>query len=119
MLPGNLQWSNSIHLVQDKSGFEGTVRIPWGAKVEYKFLVDGQWKTSDAAPIETDPSGQFVNNVYTAPPKPSSGVSSVAISYVASGLDGGFQSLTGASITDADKVCLFYQHGTINRVYAP
>ena len=97
------QWSNSIHLVKDMCGFAATVRIPWGAKVEYKFLVDGQWQTSDA-PTETDPSGKYTNNVYTAPPKPASAVSS-AISYVASGISGAFQNLTGSD--DTEKVCRF------------
>ncbi|KIM83841.1 carbohydrate-binding module family 48 protein, partial [Piloderma croceum F 1598] len=78
------QWSNSVHLAKDESGFAAKVKIPWGAKVEYKFLVDGQWKTSDA-PVETDPSGRYTNNVFIAPPKPVSSVSA-AISYVASGL---------------------------------
>jgi len=99
MLTWNLQWSNSIHLVKDESGFAATVKIPWGAKVEYKFLVDGQWKTSDA-PVETDPSGRYTNNVFIAPPKPASSVSA-AISYVASGLGAAFQNLTG---TDAVEV---------------
>lgn len=101
-----LQWSNSIHLVKDESGFVATVRIPWGAKVEYKFLVDGKWQTSPDAPTETDPSGRFVNNVYTAPPKPPSTLSS-AVSYVASGLGGVFQNMTGADTMDAEKVRLF------------
>lgn len=99
ILPWNLQWSNSVHLVKDESGFAAKVRIPWGAKVEYKFLVDGQWKTSDA-PVETDPSGRYTNNVFIAPPKPASSVSA-AISYVASGLGAAFQNLTG---TDAAEV---------------
>jgi hypothetical protein len=95
-----------VHLAKDESGFAAAVRIPWGATVEYKFMVDGQWKTSDA-PTETDPSGKFVNNVLTAPPKPASSVSS-AISYVASGLGGAFQSLTGTNATDAGEVRYFF-----------
>ena len=55
--------------------------------MEYKFLVDGKWETSDA-PTETDPSGKYVNNVYTAPPKPPTTVDS-AISYITSGISGG------------------------------
>lgn len=99
ILSWNLQWSNSVHLVKDVSGFAAKVRIPWGAKVEYKFLVDGQWKTSDA-PVETDPSGRYTNNVFIAPPKPASSVSA-AISYVTSGFGAAFQNLTG---TDAAAV---------------
>lgn len=73
-------------MTKDATGFQTTVDVPWGTKVEYKFIVDGQWKTSEGAPIERDPcvlvhhitlqltflsrSGRYVNNVYTAPPKP-------------------------------------------------
>jgi hypothetical protein len=52
-----------------ESGFEGTVKIPWGEKVAYKFIVDGQWITKDGQPVESDPAGNW-NNVYTAPPRP-------------------------------------------------
>ena len=34
----------------------------------YKFIVDGRWMTNDAEPTEVDHG--FINNVYTAPPKP-------------------------------------------------
>lgn len=63
------QWSASIHLTKTASGFEGTTKIPWGQKIKYKFVVDGQWVTHEDQPTETDPGG-FVNNVFTAPPKP-------------------------------------------------
>lgn len=63
------QWSSSLHLARTATGFEAPVRIPWQDKITYKFIVDGNWTTSDQQPTETDSSG-FVNNVYTAPPKP-------------------------------------------------
>lgn len=95
-----IQWSNSIHLTKDASGFETKVRIPWGTKVEYKFLVDGVWKTRDDMPIERDPSGKYINNAYTAPSKPASTVSS-AIAYVASGIGGALSTIAGI---DSGKV---------------
>lgn len=63
------QWSSSIHLTRTANGFEAPVRIPWQDKITYKFVVDGNWTTSDREPTETDSSG-FMNNVYTAPPRP-------------------------------------------------
>ncbi|KAJ3488623.1 hypothetical protein NLJ89_g11596 [Agrocybe chaxingu] len=63
------QWSSSIHLTKTPTGFEGTTRIPWNEKIKFKFIVDGQWIVHEDQPTETDPGG-FVNNVYTAPPKP-------------------------------------------------
>jgi len=43
--------------------------VPWREKIAYKFIVDGRWMTKDGDPTEIAPGG-FVNNVYTAPPKP-------------------------------------------------
>lgn len=42
-------------MTKDATGFEAKVKVPWGTTVEYKFLVDGHWKTSENAPTETDP----------------------------------------------------------------
>jgi hypothetical protein len=63
-----LQWSSSVRLERNPNGFEGPVRIPFGEKIQYKFIVDGRWVTNDRAPTEAD--GGFINNVYTAPPRP-------------------------------------------------
>ena len=63
------QWSSSVHLRRTNAGFEAPVRIPWQEKLTYKFVVDGRWTVNDAEPTEYDHSG-FINNVYTAPPKP-------------------------------------------------
>lgn len=56
-------------LTKTSTGLEATVDIPWGQKIKYKFIVDGQWLILDDQPTEVDPGG-YVNNVYTAPPKP-------------------------------------------------
>ncbi|KAF7980923.1 hypothetical protein HWV62_36133 [Athelia sp. TMB] len=93
-------------MTRGDSGFTTTVRVPYGAKVEYKFLVDGVWQTSPEAPTERDPSGKYLNNAYTAPPKPASKVYS-AVAYVASGLGGAFSSWAGAG-TEPVKVRSFF-----------
>ncbi|THH33799.1 hypothetical protein EUX98_g461 [Antrodiella citrinella] len=62
-------WSRTIHLARTPSGFAGTVKIPWGQKVVYKYLVDGMWTTTDTQPTELDPIGN-INNVYNAPARP-------------------------------------------------
>ncbi|TFY72071.1 hypothetical protein EVG20_g923 [Dentipellis fragilis] len=66
----SFQWSSSVRLGRTPSGFEAPVHIPWGDKIAYKFIVDGRWTTTDSQETEADQSG-FINNVYTAPPKPS------------------------------------------------
>jgi Glycogen recognition site of AMP-activated protein kinase len=63
-----IQWSSSVRLVRKPDGFEAPVLIPWKDKIAYKFIVDGRWMTNDTEPTEID--GSFINNVYTAPPKP-------------------------------------------------
>jgi hypothetical protein len=63
------QWSHSLRLTRKPDGFEAPpVFVPWREKIAYKFIVDGRWMTNDAEPTEVDHG--FVNNVYTAPPKP-------------------------------------------------
>ncbi|KAH8997046.1 hypothetical protein EDB86DRAFT_3076975 [Lactarius hatsudake] len=65
-----LQWKTSLHLSRKPDGFEAPpIYVPWRNKFAYKFVVDGRWVTNDAEPTEVAPGG-FVNNVYTAPPKP-------------------------------------------------
>ena len=63
-----IQWSSSVRLSRKPNGFEAPVFIPWKDKIAYKFIVDGRWMTNDNEPTEIDHG--FVNNVYTAPPKP-------------------------------------------------
>ncbi|KAF8165064.1 hypothetical protein B0H34DRAFT_855509, partial [Crassisporium funariophilum] len=65
------KWSSSIYLTRTSTGFEGTTSIPWGEKIKFKFVVDGQWIVHEDQPTEVDPGG-FVNNVYTAPLKSTS-----------------------------------------------
>ncbi|KAH9033853.1 hypothetical protein EDB84DRAFT_1596141 [Lactarius hengduanensis] len=65
-----IQWKTSLHLTRKPDGFEAPpIYVPWRDKFAYKFVVDGRWVTNDAEPTEVAPGG-FVNNVYTAPPKP-------------------------------------------------
>ncbi|KAK0490671.1 hypothetical protein IW261DRAFT_1433403 [Armillaria novae-zelandiae] len=63
------QWSSSIRLAKDSSGFKGSTQIPWDEKIAYKFIVDGEWSIAPSQPTETDSSGN-VNNIYIAPSKP-------------------------------------------------
>lgn len=64
------EWKTSLHLTRKPDGFEAPpIYVPWRDKFAYKFVVDGRWVTNDAEPTEVAPGG-FVNNVYTAPPKP-------------------------------------------------
>ena len=58
-----------MHLVKVPAGFEGVTQIPWGQKIKYKFIVDGEWLIHEDQPTEVDPGG-FINNIYTAPAKP-------------------------------------------------
>jgi hypothetical protein len=65
-----IQWSSSVRLSRKPDGFEAPVFIPWKDTIQYKFIVDGRWMTNDAEPKVIDHG--FVNNLYTAPPKPPS-----------------------------------------------
>ena len=50
-------------MTKTPQGFEGKVKLPWNARVLYKFIVDGRWSTAQSHPAETDSMGN-VNNVY-------------------------------------------------------
>ncbi|EAU84619.1 hypothetical protein CC1G_00138 [Coprinopsis cinerea okayama7 len=63
------QWARTKHLNKTARGFVGTVKVPWGEKVKYKFVVDGRWMTLKGQPTEMDPGG-YINNVFTVPQKP-------------------------------------------------
>ena len=66
------QWSCSHHLSKSPSGFfQGTAKIPWGETVQYKYIVDGRWTTTDDQPTELDPIGNL-NNVLRTPARPPS-----------------------------------------------
>lgn len=56
-------------MVKGDTGFHGTVKLPWGEKVAYKFIVDGYWFCRDDRPMEDDGSGH-VNNILYVPQKP-------------------------------------------------
>ena len=56
-------------MVKGDAGFVGTVKAPWGQKVAYKFIVDGQWRYRDDQPREDDGDGNM-NNVLQTPGKP-------------------------------------------------
>ncbi|KAH9853832.1 hypothetical protein C2E23DRAFT_820660 [Lenzites betulinus] len=72
-------WSCSHHLTKTPSGFfHGVFSVPWGDTVQYKYIVDGRWTTTDDQPTELDPLGNL-NNVLRAParsPTPRSALSS-------------------------------------------
>jgi len=61
-------WTKSVPLTKTETGFTGTIQIPWGSEVQYKFVVDGNWVACQEQPVTLDGSND--NNVYTAPPKP-------------------------------------------------
>jgi hypothetical protein len=64
------QWSKSTKLVQSWEGsFSTTLKFPWGSKILFKYIVDGQWVTSRNEKTETDSNGN-VNNLFEVPPKP-------------------------------------------------
>ncbi|KAF7301548.1 p-loop containing nucleoside triphosphate hydrolase protein [Mycena indigotica] len=70
------QWSSSVNLEKDATGFSGTVKVDWGSKVLYKYIVfksagSREWACSPLVATEKDVAGNL-NNVYQAPPKPES-----------------------------------------------
>ncbi|KZT39635.1 carbohydrate-binding module family 48 protein, partial [Sistotremastrum suecicum HHB10207 ss-3] len=70
MLTGTFDnWSKSIPLKKTDNGFQGTVKVPWGSTVFYKFLVDDVWSLNETQPTAVDPIGN-VNNVFVVPMKP-------------------------------------------------
>ncbi|KIJ70435.1 carbohydrate-binding module family 48 protein, partial [Hydnomerulius pinastri MD-312] len=63
------QWSSSIHLAKGDVGFSGTIKLPWGEKVAYKYIVDGHWMCRGDRPQEGDGGGN-INNIIQLPKKP-------------------------------------------------
>ncbi|KAJ3039133.1 hypothetical protein HK097_002926, partial [Rhizophlyctis rosea] len=62
------QWTRSTHLTRQPDGtFRGTVDIPFGSRVLYKFVVDGIWRIDPEQPTEVDSTG-IMNNVAVAGP---------------------------------------------------
>ncbi|KAF9246906.1 immunoglobulin E-set, partial [Melanogaster broomeanus] len=60
------QWSSSIHLTEIDAGFSGTVKVPQGEKIAYKYIVDGYWLCRDDQRQEDDGHGN-INNVLQVP----------------------------------------------------
>ncbi|CCO27009.1 hypothetical protein BN14_01042 [Rhizoctonia solani AG-1 IB] len=60
-------WTKSLTLTKHDKGFTGSIQIPWGSEVQYKYVVDGEWKACLEQPVTLDGSND--NNVYTAPAK--------------------------------------------------
>ncbi|KAK8177733.1 hypothetical protein IWX90DRAFT_492845 [Phyllosticta citrichinensis] len=67
-------WAKSVELDKQPDGaFEKTVDLPGNdEKVQYKFVVDGNWVTNQSAPQEDDGHGIFNNVLYPSDLKPSS-----------------------------------------------
>ncbi|BGP25019.1 Cruciform DNA binding protein [Rhodotorula toruloides] len=64
--PGRLMISLPPLAKQADGSFVGHVQLPFGKKVLYKYVVDGQWMPNHNEPTETDLSGN-VNNVLHVP----------------------------------------------------
>ncbi|GAA96640.1 carbohydrate-binding module family 48 protein [Mixia osmundae IAM 14324] len=62
-------WASTVHLTKEESGFRGSVKLPYGEKVLFKYIVDGHWQTQPDEPQENDGSGN-VNNVLNIPAEP-------------------------------------------------
>ncbi|KAG8964733.1 hypothetical protein FRC03_001412 [Tulasnella sp. 419] len=64
-------WSRSVNLTKTGNGFSGKVPLPYGSKVSFKFIVDGNWATHAYFPTERDSLGNLNNILYTPvePPK--------------------------------------------------
>ncbi|KAI0698885.1 carbohydrate-binding module family 48 protein, partial [Cytidiella melzeri] len=62
-------WTGSHRLTRTANGFEGTVQVPWGRKIAYKYIVDGRWTTTDDQSTELDTIGNL-NNIFHAPARP-------------------------------------------------
>ncbi|KAK8241328.1 hypothetical protein IWZ00DRAFT_65783 [Phyllosticta capitalensis] len=67
-------WAKSVKLDKQPDGaFEKTVHLPANdEKVQYKFVVDGNWVTNQSAPQEDDGHGIYNNVLYPSDLKPSS-----------------------------------------------
>ncbi|KAK7517741.1 hypothetical protein IWZ03DRAFT_346910 [Phyllosticta citriasiana] len=67
-------WAKSVELDKQPDGaFEKTVDLPGNdEKVQYKFVVDGNWVTNQSATQEDDGHGIFNNVLYPSDLKPSS-----------------------------------------------
>lgn len=55
-------WASQTPLLESDAGFE--ISLPLAGPTEFKFIVDGEWVTSDLYETATDESGN-VNNIAT------------------------------------------------------
>ncbi|KAG1715973.1 hypothetical protein ID866_1197 [Astraeus odoratus] len=90
------QWSASIHLVKGDTGFHGTVKLPWGKKIAYKFIVDDHWQCLSDKPTEDDGNGN-INNILYVPQKPLSSQTGASPVVVAPTIISGLMSVNGGS----------------------
>ncbi|KXS11756.1 carbohydrate-binding module family 48 protein [Gonapodya prolifera JEL478] len=66
------QWSESVTMEKRVFADRGPifftrVELPWGARIEYKYIADGQWLCDPKMPICTDPLTNQNNYVLTPP----------------------------------------------------
>jgi len=59
-------WSKSKLLNKTARGFVGTVKVPYGKDVVYKFLVDDEWQVLRTQPVTVDGDGAE-NNIFKVP----------------------------------------------------
>ncbi|KAG8948826.1 hypothetical protein FRC04_009291 [Tulasnella sp. 424] len=62
-------WSKSVHMEKTPAGFSGKVKLPYGQKVDYKYVVDGQWQVNPDFPTTYDWQGN-INNYIVTPNEP-------------------------------------------------
>ncbi|SCV72197.1 BQ2448_4891 [Microbotryum intermedium] len=63
-------WKSTLPLAKGADAkHSAAVQIPYGEKITFKYVVDGNWQFNPNEPHETDASGN-VNNVFTAPAAP-------------------------------------------------
>jgi hypothetical protein len=59
-------WTGSVPLQKGPNGFETKLKLPWGSKTAYKYIVDGNWVTDVSKPSESDGKNN-INNIYFSP----------------------------------------------------
>lgn len=64
-------WSGSTHNLtraSDSTAWSGQVKIPFGERIAYKYVVDGNWLIREDEAKEWDAAGNM-NNIFSAPSK--------------------------------------------------
>ncbi|KIO30523.1 carbohydrate-binding module family 48 protein [Tulasnella calospora MUT 4182] len=62
-------WARSVHMEKTLAGFSAKVKLPYGQKVDYKYVVDGQWAVNEDFPTTYDWQGN-INNYIITPNEP-------------------------------------------------